>query len=102
MQNMQSWGREYRPNMEIVANFSCPGKKCDGFSFFCNGDFNRRAATIWRQSVVGFTPSNNGHADIAGIAVICCQSCGLHFGVRLSENVIGIYKLECPAWSKNN
>src|ERR1035437_2310807 len=98
MQPIKSWGREYRQNMQIVADFSCPNPTCKGFSFFCNGDFERHASTIWRQSVVGFTPSNNGHADIAGIAVICCQSCGFYFGVRLSEQVIPIYQEQCLEW----
>jgi|ERR1035437_4155615 hypothetical protein len=100
MKENKPWGKKYAPSMLITSTFCCPNPKCATFSFFCNGDFDRPAAVIWRQSVVGFIPSNNGHAEMAGIAVLDCQHCRQLFGVFLGEQVIPIYQEQCDKWPR--
>jgi len=91
------WGVEPNETMESAENFACP--HCGKFSAFCRGDFSRHAATIWRQSVVGFTPFiGNTHA---GIAVLRCQHCGVQFVLRLSDQVLETYANDCPEWLRH-
>ncbi|MDE1975183.1 MAG: hypothetical protein KGI49_01590 [Patescibacteria group bacterium] len=91
--------------MKTVSNFSCPNPHCGGFSFFCNGDFGRPAARIWRESVIGFSPIANGqnsHSDhaTAGIAIIRCrhEDCRTVFCFPLSWQALSIYMEQCPGW----
>ena len=89
------WGVALTPALRPAENFTCP--HCMEFSFFCNGDFNRPAALLWRQATVGFSPG--GHHELVGVAILECK-CGEHFTVPLSEESLAAYALDCALWPK--
>ena len=96
MKTIKAWGKEPASSLPYADNFCCP--HCKKFSFFCNGDFTRHAATIWRESVTGFFPKKNGMTDQAGTVTLVCQHCSQIFGLMISNTVLGIYQDQCPKW----
>ncbi len=85
--------------LSVVSYPICP--RCQKFSYFCSpeGDFSKPAATLWRQSVIGFVPQKKG-ADRAGTATIMCPICNIAFGFHLASGVIEAYRADCRAWPK--
>ena len=95
---LKDWGVLPTLGLSQADNFTCP--HCQKFSFFCNGNFRRMAATIWRASTVGFSTARARDKDVVGIATLRCDECQQYFGVPLVHQVVEMYQADCPLWPK--
>jgi len=94
------WGKQPEHSMEPAKDFSCPF--CEEFSYFCRLT-SRSSAALWRRSVVGFEPFQNGMGALAGEAAFRCEFCGSHFKLMLPySHVLEAYAQGCLFWPKPN
>jgi len=93
-----SWGVQPNSSFKpVTRNYTCPNGNCT-FAFFCLDDHARPAATIWRNSVVGFKTFDDVTKNIKGVAVLHCPICSEFFTLPLRSSDMEAYQRDSERW----